>query len=119
MPVSGFGVQSALAAMGAIALVVTTISSKPKTKRIVGALEKTSDHTMVVTSRSQEKVTVFVPESAPIFLNADRIAFDALQEGRTATVFYVKEKGRLVATELDVFPNLEDEVGPRKTSSSR
>lgn len=112
MPVSSFGFQTVVSALGAIALIVTMASSKSKTQRIVGAIEKSSDHSVTITTHSLERVTVYVPETTPIFLNADRLTFSTLEDGRKATVHFTKENGRLIATELDVFPTLADDPLP-------
>ena len=109
MSYSPISFQTALSAIGAIAFVVTAMSGKPKQQRIVGQIQKTSDHTLTVTGEGAGRnVTLFVPDSAPIHLCDERLTFEEVESGRKAAVQYVKVKGRLTATDLDIFPEFTD-----------
>ena len=83
----------------------------PNEKRLVGTVERTGASAFEVTDAKGERHAFQVSDPVRIFLNEKLIAFDQIENGRTASVRYVRKKRVLFATTIEVFPTHRDFLG--------
>ena len=101
------------AALGAITAVTFLISNSfaggsSSEKKKIGTIERLSEQTFALTESDGERQIYQVAEGVKIFLNERSIAFNEIENGRTASVRYVQKKRVSFATQLDVFPTHRD-----------
>ena len=101
------------AALGAITAVVFLISNSfsggsSSEKRKVGTIERLDAQRFALTEANGERQTFQLSDGAAIFLNEKSVAFEEIENGRTASVRYVRKKRVFFAMQLEVFPTHRD-----------
>jgi hypothetical protein len=105
--------QMALAAISVAAFLISnSFGVKPKEKKIVGRIERIGGETFQLTDVSAQKHCFQLSDSARVFLNDKEIPFMAIDNGRQAAVRFIKQKGIMVVTWIDIFPTHTDFEAP-------
>ena len=110
MPYKSGLIQAAVGAFATLAFVISHQfgGAEPKEKRVQGLMQKTGERTFLITEGNAQQHSFVLAESASLFFNEKEISFSVVENGRNVSVVYTKEKGRLVAKIIDVFPNHTD-----------
>jgi hypothetical protein len=106
--------QVALGAICAVSFLVSNSfgSSDPKHKRAVVIVQKVGERSFVLTEENARQHTFQLSDSATVRLNAEAVSFSQLEDGRKASVSFTSRKGRLIATQIEIFPTHSDFENP-------
>ena len=112
MPFKSGVFQAALGAISAVAFIISNSfgSGSPNEKRLVGTIERTGEQHFRITDNRGKRHEFQTSEPVRIFLNEKQIAFDQIENGRTAAVRYVKKDRICFATSIDISPTHRDIV---------
>ena len=110
MPYKSGLIQAAVGAFATLAFVISQQfgAAEAKHKRVQGVIQKTGEQTFLVTEENAKQHSFVVAESTALFFNEKEVSFSRVENGRRVTVLYTKEKGKLVAKTIDIFPNHTD-----------
>ena len=110
MPYKSGVFQAALGAISAVAFIISNSfgSGSPNEKRVVGTIERTGGQNFQITDSRSKHHEFQTSEPVRIFLNENQIAFDQIENGRTAAVRYVKKDHICFATSIEIFPTHRD-----------
>jgi hypothetical protein len=111
MPYKSGLIQAAVGGFCTIAFVVSQLfsgSAESKQKRITGKLDRVEAGTFSLTDGNAKQFEFELSPDATVYLNEKKIELRDVSSGRNVDVRYEKQKGRLVARMVDVFPTHED-----------
>jgi len=111
MPYKSGLIQAAVGGFCTIAFVVSQLFSsgaESKQKRITGKLDRVEAGTFSLTDANAKRFEFELSPDATVYLNEKKIQLQEVSSGRNVDVRYEKQKGRLVARVVDVFPTHED-----------
>jgi hypothetical protein len=111
MPYKSGLIQAAVGGFCTMAFVVSQLFSggaESKQKRITGKLENVRERTFSLTDAHAKVFEFELSPDATVHLNEKKIELHGVTSGRNVNVQYEKQKGRLVARVVDVFPTHED-----------
>ena len=96
--------------MCTIAFVVSQLAggTESRQKRMTGKLESVAERTFSLTDANAKVIRFDLGADATVYLNDKEIELREVTNGRNVEVRYEKQKGRLVARVVDVFPTHED-----------
>ena len=99
-------------ALGAISvaafLISNSFNSTPREKKVIGKIERTGEQTFHLTDLGAREHRFQLSDPVTVFLNEKEIPFESVENGRQAEVRFVKRKGQLFATGIEVFPTHSD-----------
>ena len=111
MPYKSGLIQAAVGGFCTIAFVVSQLFSggaEGKQKRITGKLDRVMERTFSLTDANAKVFEFELSPDATVYLNEKKLELQEVRSGRNVDVRYEKQKGRLVARVVDVFPTHED-----------
>jgi hypothetical protein len=111
MPYKSGLIQAAVGGVCTMAFVVSQLFSggaESKQKRITGKLDRVEARTFSLTDANAKQFEFELSPDATVYLNEKKIELREVSSGRNVDVRYEKQKGRLVARVVDVFPTHED-----------
>jgi hypothetical protein len=101
--------QAALGAISVAALVIThSFGGAPRQKRLVGTIQKTGEQSFRLTEPNAHEHEFQVSEPVSVFLNEKEIPFPSIENGRQASVRFMRRKGKLLAVSIEIFPTHSD-----------
>ena len=109
MPYRSGVFQAGLGAVCALAFVISnSFGGDSKFKRLVGTIQRTGEEKFLLIGDDARRHELQTVESVRVFLNEKEISFSAVENGHKAEVRYMKQKGQLIATHIEIFPRYTD-----------